>query len=187
MPVPRIDEAMPLVAAVLVWGLAGAPAAPPPSCAARPKEKDFLASLVGEWEVEAEFRAGEGWESRPARASIRPDLGGCIVVERYDGTRWGEPFAFLAILGANGGGADAANPIQEVFVHSQHGILSLSSGRIEDGELIVEDAPTVEGKVVLIRHVYFDVSPRGFRYESRRSTDRGASWSVSWKARYRRR
>jgi hypothetical protein len=99
-------------------------------------------------------------------------------------TRFGKPYAFIALLGANG--PDAGKPIQEVFVHSQHGIVSLSSGRIEGGEGVVEDAPTVGGEVVLIRHVYFEVSPGGFRYESRRSTDRGASWTVSWKARYRR-
>lgn len=107
-----------------------------------------------------------------------------MLVDRYDGTRSGKPLAFLAILGANG--PDAAKSIQEIFVHSQHGILSLSSGRVDGSELVVEDAPTVEGKIVLIRHVYFEVSPRAFRYESRRSTDRGATWTVTWKARCRR-
>jgi hypothetical protein len=144
----------------------------------------FLAALAGEWIVEAEFRAGETFESAPGRASIRRDLDGCIFVQRYEGTRWGKPYAFVSILGASSG--DAANPIQEVFVHSQHGILSLSSGKLADGELIVEDAPVVRGQVVLQRHVYFDVSPRGFRSESRRSTDRGATWIVTSRARYRR-
>ena len=170
---------------VLFWGLFATGAAPAPSeCAA--KDVAFLASLAGDWQVDAEFRAGESWESAPGRASFAPDLGGCVLLERFEGTRFGKPWAFLAILGANGGGEDPAKPIQEVFVHSQHGILSLSAGRIEGGELVVEDAPTVGGQVVLIRHVYFDVSPGGFRYESRRSTDRGASWTVTMKARYRR-
>jgi hypothetical protein len=174
---------MPLAAIVLIWGLssAGAPAAPP-ACAA--EDTAFLASLAGEWDVESEFRAGDSWESAPGRASISPDLGGCVLLERYEGTRFGRPYAFLAILGANGG--DPAKPIQEVFVHSQHGILSLSSGRIEGGVLAVEDAPTVDGRVVRIRHVYFDVTPRDSRYESRRSTDGGRSWTVTGKARYRR-
>ena len=105
-------------------------------------------------------------------------------MQRYDGTRCGKPSAFVAILGASSG--DAANPIQEVFVHSQHGILSLSSGRIVGGELVVEDAPVVRGQAVLQRHVYFDVLPGSFRTESRRSTDRGASWTVTSRARYHR-
>ena len=50
----------------------------------------------------------------------------------------------------------------------------------------MEDAPTVRGQVVLIRHVYFDISQDGFPYENRRSTDRGGSWLVTMKARYRR-
>ena len=181
-----------ILAGVLFWGLsfvaeqaaaAAATATPAaPDCAA--KDIAFFASLAGEWNVDAEFRAGESWQRSPGRATFSPDLGGCVLVERYEGTRYGKPYAFLAILGANGG--DPEKPIQEVFVHSQHGILSLSSGRIDGGELVVEDAPTVRGQVVLIRHVYFDVSPGRFRYENRRSTDRGATCTVTMKALYRR-
>ena len=175
-----------ILASVLFWGLSSAAGAAtntaPSDCAA--KDIAFLSSLAGEWNVDAEFRAGESWERSLGRATFAPDLGGCVLVERYEGTRFGKPYAFLAILGANGG--DPEKPIQEVFVHSQHGILSLSSGRIDGGELVVEDAPTVRGQVVLIRHVYFDVSPGRFRYENRRSTDRGASWLVTMKSLYRR-
>ncbi len=147
IPLSRIERLMLLAPAVLIWGFVGAsPAAPaPPSCAA--KDNAFLASLVGEWEVDAEFRSGESWEAASGRASIKPDLGGCVVLERYDGTRFGKPWAFLAILGANGGGGsmDEKNPIQEVFVHSQHGILSLSSGRVEGGARGFTDGPGQRG------------------------------------------
>ena len=169
---------MPLTAAVLFWGAAA------PACEPTMKEMIFLAALAGEWEVDAEFRAGETFESSTGHASIRRDLDGCIFVQRFEGSRWGKPYAFLAILGANSG--DAASPIQEVFVHSQHGILSLSSGRIAGGELTVEDAPVVRGQVVLQRHVYFDVTPQSFRAESRRSTDHGTTWIVTSRAKYRR-
>jgi hypothetical protein len=168
-----------------VWALVIAAAlaapAPPAACAARGSA--FLQSLAGEWEVEAEFRSGEGgFEGATGRASIAPELGGCVLVERYAGTRGGKPWDFLVILGANGPGP----AIQEVFVHSQHGIMALSSGEVTGGALVLEDAPVVDGKVILIRHVYFDVNADGFRYESRRSTDKGASWTVSWRARYKR-
>jgi len=175
---------MALAAIVLFWGFTGAAAGqtPAPECAA--KESAFLQALVGTWAVDAEFRSGDSWESAPGRASIRADLGGCVVVVHYEGTRFEKPYSFLAILGANG--PDAAKPMQEVFVHSQHGIVSLSTGRIENGQLALDDAPSVGGRTVLIRHVYFDAGPDGFRYESRRSTDRGASWTVTSRARYRR-
>ena len=173
-----------LAATVLFWGFAVTAANAPPACDPASKETIFLAALAGDWDVDAEFRAGETFESASGRATIQRDLDGCVFVQRYEGTRWGKPYAFVAILGASSG--DAANPIQEVFVHSQHGILSLSSGRIVGGELVIESAPVVLGQVVLQRHVYFGVLPASFRTESRRSTDRGASWTVSSRARYRR-
>ena len=175
-----------LAATVLFWGFAGttASATAPPACDPASKEMVFLAALAGDWDVDTEFRAGETFESAAGRATIQRDLDGCVFVQRYEGTRYGKPYAFVAILGASSG--DAANPIQEVFVHSQHGILSLSSGKIVGGELVVEDAPVVRGQVVLQRRVIFEVTPGSFRTESRRSTDRGAKWTVTSRARYRR-
>src|SRR5262245_3085980 len=86
-----------LASAVLLWGFA---AAAVPSCAA--KDTAFLAALSGEWDVDAEFRADDGFDAAPGRASIRPELGGCVLVERYEGTRDGKPWSFVAILGAKG-------------------------------------------------------------------------------------
>ncbi len=154
--------------------------APPAACAAH--DTAFLRSLVGEWDVETEFRSGEDWERAAGKASIRPELSGCVLVQRYAGTRYGKPYEFLAILGANGMGA----PIQEVFAHSQHGILSLMSGKIAGGELVVEDRPTIEGRVVVLQHLYLDVGPAGFRCEHRRSTDGGATWRPTQRSKYRR-
>ena len=166
---------------LLAAALLPPPAAPPPpDCVAR--DTALLQSLVGDWEVEMEFRTGDEWERAPGRASVRPELSGCVLVERYTGTRQGAPYEFLALLGANGMG----DPIQEVFVHSQHGILSLSSGKVTGGGLVVEDAPIVDGKVVRLRHTYSDVTAEGFRYESSRSTDGGASWRVTVRGKYRR-
>lgn len=130
-----------------------------------------------------EFRSGDDWERADGRASIRPELSGCVLVQRYAGTRFGKPYEFLAILGASGMGAA---PMQEVFVHSQHGILSLSSGQIAGGELVVEDRPTIDSRVVVLQHVDRDVGPEGFRWENRRSTDGGSTWRVTLRAKYRR-
>lgn len=166
---------------LLLLQLGTAPPPPTPGpCAA--KENAFLRSLVGEWDVDAEFRAGaDGWEKAAGRASIASELEGCVLVQHYRGTRGGDRWEFLAVLGASG----TDRPIQELFVHSQHGVMSLSAGAISGGTLTVEDRPTVKGAVVRIQHVYSNAGPGGFRYESRRSTDGGRTWAVAWRATYR--
>jgi hypothetical protein len=143
----------------------------------------LLRALVGNWTVETEFRTGAaGWQRTDARSSFELDLRGCVLVERYSGTREGRPFDILGVMGVNGDGPR----IQRVWAHSQHGLLTLYAGDVRDGELVLDATVAVRGEPLMLRLVYTDVGPDGFRFESLRSTDGGTTWAVTWRAKYQR-
>jgi len=143
-----------------------------------------LGAWLGDWEVRALFRTGPGtWDSTVARASFTPELGGCVLREDYQGTRYGEPYRYLALWGANG---FAGARIERFFVHSLHGILGLAHGSFVGDSLWLEERFVVGGRPLLEQDRY--VRPRDGRFTqlSRRSVDGGASWTVTLQASFQR-
>ncbi|MGE0555137.1 MAG: hypothetical protein AB7R55_17040 [Gemmatimonadales bacterium] len=143
-----------------------------------------LGVLRGEWEVEAHFRDGPNrWDTTRASSSIRPDLRGCLLREDYRGTRYGEPYEFLALWGANG---PPDGRIQRFFSHSRHGILGLASGDFRGDTLVLEERLTLRGRPLIQQVLITRPTPDGFRQVNRRSTDEGLHWTETLRAVYRR-
>lgn len=144
--------------------------------------RSALGAFAGEWTVEASFRVDSGrYENTSAHSSIVPELGGCVLAEHFRGRRYGSPYDFLAVWGANGG----SPRIQRTFVHSQHGLLNTWAGDFQGDSLILGDSVTVRGQMVYERHVFSRPSADRFAFESRRSTNRGRTWTITWRAAYR--
>lgn len=143
-----------------------------------------LGVFLGDYEVRATFRAGPAaWDSSLARSTFAWDLEGCVLVERFDGMRFGQPYRYLSMWGAGG---DTARPIQQVFVHSQHGVLSLSQGNwTPTGDtLFVEDSAFVRGGWIHERHVMSRPVAGRFVSEGRRSENGGRTWFPTSHLRY---
>lgn len=143
-----------------------------------------LGVLLGEWQVRAIFRASAtAQDTTLASAVVTSDLDGCVLRETYHGTRYGEPYDYLALWGANG---DSTAPIQRFFVHSQHGIFGVASGAFHGDTLVLQELITVGGKPVIQDKRFSRPSGGRFVQVDRRSTDGGASWTVTLWAEYRR-
>jgi hypothetical protein len=163
--------------------------APFPAQAQRSSCADSVARAIGafrgEWQVRAVFRiSATAQDTTEARAVLTPELGGCVLREDYRGRRYGEPYEFLALWGANGG-ADA--PIQRFFVHSQHGIFGVASGAFRADTLVLREQNTVAGSPVLQEKLFSRPASGQFVQVDRRSTDGGATWTVTLRAEYRQR
>lgn len=144
-----------------------------------------LGPFVGIWSVRAIFRSGpSGQDTTMAIATFAPDLQGCLLREHYRGTRYGQPYEFLALWGANG---DSGASIQRTFSHSQHGIIGLYRGGWRSDTLTLEETVVVRGERILQQIRATRPGPDGFELEGRRSNDDGASWTVTLRARYARR
>lgn len=165
-------------------GLALAQTGPPPfSCADTVLR--VLGPFQGEWQVRALFRTGAGtWDTTQAVSSITPDLNGCVLREHYRGTRYGEPYEYLALWGANGG---PAGPVQRFFTHSLHGIFGLAAGAYQGDTLVLEERLMVRGQPLIQQKRYSRPSASEFTELDRRSTDGGATWTVTLQAMFRRR
>jgi len=144
-----------------------------------------LGGFRGEWNVEALFREGpERWDSTRAVSTIAPDLQGCLLREDYQGTRYGGPYEFLALWGANG---LPEGRIQRFFSHSRHGIFGLASGDFRGDTLVLEERLMLGGRPLIQQLLITRPTREGFHQVNRRSTDEGATWTVTLRAVYRRR
>lgn len=139
--------------------------------------------LEGAWEVRSTARlAGGEWDTTVARSQIEVDLEGCLLVERFQGTRAGHEYEAVGLLGFN----SIEHRLQRVWVDSEHGMLVTYEGESQAGEILLEYSMVLRGQSILLRHVYLNIGEATFTLESRRSTDQGQSWEVTWRAQYTR-
>jgi len=143
-----------------------------------------LGAYRGTWQVVALFRTGSGtWDTTQATATFSPDLTGCVLRQDYRGRRYGEPYQYLALWGANG---FPEARIQRFFAHSLHGIFDLAAGGFRGDTLLLESRLTVQGRP-LVQQVRLTKPVAGtFTQTDRRSTDGGATWTETLRAAYRR-
>ncbi len=177
---------IPLLLSLTLLTLAARKHQPPASPCATNATRAF-GVFLGDFSVRATFRTGPGtWDSSLARSHFAWDLDRCVLVERFDGRRFGQPYRYLSIWGAAG---DTVRPIQQLFVHSQHGVMNLSQGNWNSAgdTLIVEDSAFVSGGWVHERHIMSRPVAGRFVSEGRRSDDGGRTWFPTSRSRYVRR
>ncbi len=81
-------------------------------------------------------------------------------------------------------GHGLAEPIQRTLVHSRHGLLTVYAGRTGPTGLVLRDSQVVHGRLVLLEHRFRPFIADSMRFTSRRSVDHGATWTVTWYARF---
>jgi hypothetical protein len=108
-----------------------------------------------------------------------------VLREHFRGKRYGSPYEYLAYWGANG---DPAEPIQRSFVHSQHGLIGVSSGRFVGDSIFLEDSALVRQRWIYQRLVLWREpgSAGNLQSEARRSEDARATWFVTQRTSYAR-
>jgi hypothetical protein len=80
---------------------------------------EVLSPTRGIWEVIWRDRLAPGrYDTTRARAAIEPTARGCGLMERFEGTREGRPFAALTLIGPAAG-----DSLQRIWQDSEHGTL----------------------------------------------------------------
>ena len=147
------------------------------------KEREALDFLIGDWKVDANVRLADGtWEQSPATSQIKPDLSGCLLSERFAGTRAGHAFTALALMAFN----NTSKKLQRMWSDSEHGLLITYEGNRNGNEIIMETEILLDGKSVKLRNAYLEISESSFSLESGRSTDGGKTWITVTRLRYKR-
>jgi hypothetical protein len=68
--------------------------APVTAAACSSKAQRLLGIFVGDFNVRAAYRSGATcWDSSAVRSHFAWELGGCVLVEHFDGRCFGEPYA----------------------------------------------------------------------------------------------
>jgi len=181
------------VAAAFLWpvcgaaqGRSGTPAPPVTHASCVENTHRLLGAFTGDYRVEAAMRLGTGaWDSIVAVAHFRQELDGCLMEERFEGTRDGEPYITLSLWGTSGA---PDHPIQRTMAHSQHGLLGLSEGswNAAGDTLTLGDSALVRGTWIQQRYVLTRPRNGTFTAVARRSEDHGKTWTVTLRSRYER-
>lgn len=75
---------------------------------------------------------------------------------------------------------------RQTWVDSTGAYLDLVGVEV-DGRIAFQREKVVDGRTVLYRMVWLDVTTDSLRWQWQCSSDRGANWDLSWEIRYRRR
>jgi len=148
------------------------------------RELEGLAFLEGDWAVTLSTRLADGkWEDTTATSQIKRDLGGCLLVERFAGTRQTRPFQVLSLFAFD----IHSKLFQQTLTDSEHGLLALYQGQKSQSEVTFElELIRDDGSKWTVRRVYSAVTRNSFTVENKHSQDGGKTWAVVVKARYSR-
>jgi hypothetical protein len=140
--------------------------------------------LVGEWKVEVEARLSKSgpWEKSEARSVIKKIIGESVFEDEYTGTKQGRVLTAKSWLAND----NRTRLYQKVFADSDHGVLILYEGKLEDKTLTLQTDLQLNDVHLLIRSQYHFISHDLFTIESARSTDEGKTWDKTGMLKYSR-
>jgi hypothetical protein len=134
---------------------------------------------VGHWDASwpaspaSEMKAGHGTNN------IEAALDNCVVIEHFDGTP-GMSLRGTSVSTFN----RRMHKWQQTWVDNEGSYLDFI-GEFKDGKMIfTRKAMTRDGKSVLQRMVWKNITPEAFDWSWERSTDGGKTWDVLWPIHY---
>ena len=149
---------------------AAAPASQPAPCtSAEHRAFDFW---VGEWHVHAANGKLAGTNS------IKKEMGGCVLHERYDTGRGysGESFNVY----------DAPRKVWHQTWVDSRGLLLLLEGGIRDGKMVLEGQTTGTDQTIVKHRITWTPNPDGSVRQLWESTQPNGAWAVAFDGKYTR-
>ena len=138
--------------------------------------------LVGDWNVDSEYRLRGGtneWERTRGTSKIKFVFDQCLLSEKLNVTREGRPLTVVAFYSYN----NFSKIYQWAFAHSEHGLLSLYEGPLEENRFVFKYSAKFGDRTILFKRI-LTKSPKGFELVAKRSNDYGKNWGVSWRLSY---
>ena len=116
------------------------------------------------------------WEDFEATSVCWPTLGGIGNMDEFRTDFWND---FIAMT------IRFFNPQTKLWslywVTNRNGVLEPPViGSFKDGTGIFEGPDVFEGKPILVRFTWSDITPTSARWQQAFSTDHGATWEVNW-------
>lgn len=128
---------------------------------------------VGKWELSSAGKA-------TGTNTITREYDGAVIMEHFAGS--GEnPLNGMSVSVFN----KNTGKWHQTWVDNQSAYLDFTGG-FADGKMILSRRATIQGKEVLQRMVWFNITPDSLDWNWERSDDDGATWKVLWPIHYQR-
>ena len=138
------------------------------------EEGKQLNFLVGDWKVISNARVAGGenkWEKGNGSSKIKFLFDQCLLVEKLSIKREGRPLDIFATYSYN----NISKNYQWSYAHSEHGMLSLYEGPLENEKFTFRYAFEIGGGIRMFKRELTRL-PEGFKMEASRSNDNGKNW-----------
>lgn len=161
-----------------------APAAPAIVAACASPEHRQFDFWLGDWDliIRARETADGPWVEAAGSQHIESILGGCAIAETFTAAGPGQPWA--------GRSYSSWQPLttqwRQTWVDDSGGYLAFTGGLDGGTMTLVGEPRTQDGKRILMRMVFFEVTATSLRWEWQRQLDGGA-WEPQMIIAYRRR
>jgi hypothetical protein len=132
---------------------------------------------IGEWDLS--WQDSEG-KTQTAKNVVSRILGGYAVQENFstsDGTFSGKSFS---VYNANKG------VWEQTWVDNSGAYITFTGGMDVDKMTLSREVMTKEGKKVIQRMVFYDISKNNITWDWESSSDEGATWKLQWRLNYKR-
>lgn len=131
---------------------------------------------IGEWSLEW---TGEDGETLEGTNLIRTLLSGCVIEEQFKALK--SQFQGMSVSSYN----PTWGKWQQTWVDNQQNYLDFV-GEFKDGKMVLERNTQVDGKDIVQRMVWYNISADELDWNWERSDDNGKSWTILWKIHYTR-
>jgi hypothetical protein len=183
-PQPGFAFVILLVLASALSILAPAPARaeePPAAAAPRDGQHDFD-FLLGRWRIQlrklkAPLRGAQEWVEYSGTSTVRPIWGGRANMEELEAEGPAGRIEGLTLR------LYSPTSRQWALYYTSPRAARLeypTIGEFKDGRGEFYDQEPYEGRSILVRYVWSDVTPRSCHFEQAFSVDGGKSWEVNW-------
>ncbi|MCC7446915.1 MAG: DUF1579 family protein [Anaerolineae bacterium] len=128
---------------------------------------------LGEWDVT--------WgEADRGTNTIRAVLDDRVILENFDGEQ-ATPLRGMSVSTYN----RALGKWQQTWVDNQGSYLDFV-GELQDGRMILMRHAALNGRPIMQRMVWYNITPDELDWNWERSEDAGATWSLQWHIHYHR-
>ena len=176
MPVRLIVLALLLGAAFAAFAQTTPTAAPPNPCLA-PEQKE-LDVWVGDWDLT--WPGAKQGDLDHGTNTIRRVLDGCVIEENFSAEGSGHLRGRSVSLFEPQSGE-----WKQTWVDNEGGYLDFT-GKFANGQMTLARRATRNGKPILQRMVFKNITPNEFDWSWESSTDGGKTWQVNWPIHYKR-
>ena len=147
-----------------------------------PAEMKQVAFMIGDWDASMKFNMGDTtkWTETKSTSTVTPVLDGAALMSTFSGLMMGMPFKGIGYTCFS----RETGKWQMSWLDNMGAAMSLYTGTMKDGKLVVSGEDMYQGKPMLSKLTYFNMSDSKYDWLMEISMDGGKTYMPSMRATY---